>query len=152
MSVKIKGVKARKIYNSRGEETVEVEVREGRAVRISGGREAELLEESIEFGRAEPARLADESLIKRELAEAYAANADAVAEFGIGLNPEAMLTGCLLEDEKVLGTCHIAIGSNYEEDANTLIHLDGLINGPDVVAIMPGGKEREIMRGGKFVI
>ena len=26
MSVKIKGVKARKIYNSRGEETVEVEV------------------------------------------------------------------------------------------------------------------------------
>lgn len=35
-----------------------------------------------------------------------------VAEFGFGTNPEATLIGNLLQDEKVLGTVHIAFGDN----------------------------------------
>ncbi len=35
-----------------------------------------------------------------------------VAEFGFGTNPEATLIGNILQDEKVLGTVHIAFGDN----------------------------------------
>ena len=35
-----------------------------------------------------------------------------VSEFGFGLNPHARLVGNVLEDEKCLGTCYIAIGDN----------------------------------------
>lgn len=35
-----------------------------------------------------------------------------VAEFGFGTNPEATLIGNILQDEKVLGTVHVAVGDN----------------------------------------
>ena len=35
-----------------------------------------------------------------------------IAEFGIGLNPKARVTGNVLEDEKVRQTAHLAIGDN----------------------------------------
>ena len=35
-----------------------------------------------------------------------------MAEFGIGTNDKAILTGVILEDEKVMGTIHIAFGDN----------------------------------------
>lgn len=49
-----------------------------------------------------------------ELAEAFE-NIDGarnVAEFGFGTNPAATLIGNVLQDEKVLGTVHIAFGDN----------------------------------------
>lgn len=54
----------------------------------------------------------------------------------------------MLEDEKVLGTIHFAIGSNYDEDAPALIHLDGLVKLPTVVLLMPTGEEITIMEHG----
>ena len=35
-----------------------------------------------------------------------------IAEFGFGTNPEATLIGNILQDEKILGTIHIAFGDN----------------------------------------
>lgn len=57
-----------------------------------------------------------------------------IAEFGIGINPQAKLIGNVLEDEKVGGTVHIALGDNstFGGDVAAGIHLDGIITRPRV--------------------
>jgi len=57
-----------------------------------------------------------------------------LAELGIGINPEAHLIGNVLEDEKVAGTVHMALGDNsaFGGDVVAGIHLDGIITGPTV--------------------
>jgi leucyl aminopeptidase (aminopeptidase T) len=62
-------------------------------------------------------------------------NAPNVAEIGIGVNPKAKLCGNILEDEKVLGTCHVAFGSNinFGGSVEAKVHLDGIIKNPKVL-------------------
>ncbi|MDD5473640.1 MAG: aminopeptidase [Candidatus Methanoperedens sp.] len=57
-----------------------------------------------------------------------------IAEFGIGINPQARLIGNVLEDEKVGGTVHIALGDNstFGGDVVAGIHLDGIITKPKI--------------------
>lgn len=57
-----------------------------------------------------------------------------VAELGIGTNPEAALVGNLLQDEKVLGTCHVAFGNDlsYGGSRDAEIHWDNVIEGPTI--------------------
>ncbi len=57
-----------------------------------------------------------------------------VAEFGVGTNPKARLIGNVLEDEKVLGTCHIALGDNstFGGRVRAGIHVDGIFLKPTV--------------------
>ncbi len=57
-----------------------------------------------------------------------------IAEFGIGINPRAQLIGNVLEDEKVGGTVHIAMGDNstFGGDVIAGIHLDGIITRPEL--------------------
>lgn len=57
-----------------------------------------------------------------------------IAELGIGINPNARLIGNVLEDEKVGGTVHIALGDNsaFGGDVIAGIHLDGIIKNPSV--------------------
>lgn len=62
-------------------------------------------------------------------------NAYFIAEFAIGTNPTAKVTGVILEDEKVLGTCHIAVGDNtsYPGGNNSsTLHLDVILFKPTV--------------------
>ncbi|MGB9663610.1 MAG: aminopeptidase [Ignavibacteria bacterium] len=72
-------------------------------------------------------------------------DARAIAEFGIGTNYKAKIIGQILEDEKVLGTIHIAFGNNVSMGGkiNVPIHLDGLVKKPTVliddVVIMESG-------------
>jgi leucyl aminopeptidase (aminopeptidase T) len=56
-------------------------------------------------------------------------NAYNIAELGVGTNDKAIVSGDILEDEKVLGTVHIALGNNagMGGTVNVPIHLDGLI-------------------------
>jgi leucyl aminopeptidase (aminopeptidase T) len=57
-----------------------------------------------------------------------------VAEFGIGTNHQARLTGKVLEDEKVLGTIHIAFGDNSTMGGRVKVpsHQDGIVTRPTV--------------------
>lgn len=67
-------------------------------------------------------------------------NALYLAEIGIGLNPLAKITGNVLEDEKVLDTCHIALGDNTSYPGGTnhaSIHVDGVIIKPKLEFISP---------------
>ena len=51
-----------------------------------------------------------------------------------------------------MGTIHFAIGSNYDEDAPALIHLDGLVRSPTVVLLMLSGEERTIIEQGVLAV
>ena len=55
-----------------------------------------------------------------------------IAELGIGTNECALLTGNILEDEKIYGTVHIAFGTNASFGGATTAdcHLDGIIVNP----------------------
>ncbi len=55
-----------------------------------------------------------------------------IAELGIGINPEAKIIGNVLEDEKVGGTVHIALGDNscFGGDVIAGIHLDCVLKKP----------------------
>ena len=57
-----------------------------------------------------------------------------LAEFAVGTNPSAHLIGNVLEDEKVLGTCHIALGDNstFGGRVKAGIHVDGIFKKPTV--------------------
>jgi leucyl aminopeptidase (aminopeptidase T) len=58
----------------------------------------------------------------------------------------------MLEDEKAFRTCHFAIGHNYDSDAPSLIHLDGLVREPTITAIMESGETVLIEERGELVI
>lgn len=72
-----------------------------------------------------------------------------LCEFGIGTNPKAKITGNVLEDEKVLGSIHIAFGHNlgFGGKNKAKIHLDGVIKKPNVWI-----DEKQIIKKGKFLI
>jgi leucyl aminopeptidase (aminopeptidase T) len=76
-------------------------------------------------------------------------NARNVAEFSIGCNPTARISGITLEDEKVLGTCHIALGDNksYGGSVKADVHWDFVIEKPTIYF-----DSRCIMREGELMI
>ena len=59
-----------------------------------------------------------------------------VAELGIGTNYKAKITGNVLEDEKVAGTCHIAFGNNkhFGGKIDVPFHVDVVIKKPTIYA------------------
>ncbi|MCS7099138.1 MAG: hypothetical protein RMH84_02530 [Sulfolobales archaeon] len=79
----------------------------------------------------------------------YNVEARYLGEFGIGTNPGARISGIVLEDEKALGTVHIALGSNFDFGGRVKapIHLDGVIRNPDVYV-----DNKLVMRSGRLLI
>ena len=57
-----------------------------------------------------------------------------VAELGIGLNPNAVPTGTMLEDEGILGTVHFGIGTSYTLGGTVVAptHYDLLVWHPTI--------------------
>jgi aminopeptidase len=107
---------------------IKVKVENGYAVEISGGPEADKLYEALnKFGKP----------------------GMNVAELGIGTNHEAQVSGHILEDEKVMGTIHVAFGNNISMGGtcNVGVHIDGVVTKPTVYI-----DEQKIMEDGKLLI
>ncbi len=134
------------------DEPVVAQVEDGLVTTIGGGPQAALLEESLTAG-AERARLwVRQGKLPAASEEGYVRNARHLGELGIGLNRAARIGGNMLEDEKVYSTCHIAIGSNYDHDAEALIHLDALIKSPTITAVFDDGRRQTFMADGELVL
>jgi leucyl aminopeptidase (aminopeptidase T) len=93
------------------------------------GKLAEPIELEVENGIA---RIVSTSAAAQELGRhlsAHGPDAYNIAELGVGTNDRAIVSGFILEDEKVLSTVHIALGNNAGMGGtiNVPIHLDGLI-------------------------
>jgi leucyl aminopeptidase (aminopeptidase T) len=69
-----------------------------------------------------------------ELLTAHGPDGTNVAELGIGSNEKAILTGNVLEDEKILGTAHVAFGASAAIGGTVQVpvHLDCVVMRPDV--------------------
>jgi len=101
---------------------------------------------TIKNGWAQKFQGPDATRLER-LLESADKNAYNIGELGIGTNPNARLTGVVLEDEKVLGTVHIALGDNTSYvggHTKSKIHVDGILLRPtmkiDGHLIMKDGK------------
>jgi aminopeptidase len=107
---------------------IKIEVAKGFATKISGGQPGRKLK----------------AMLDQVGKEAYN-----IAEFGIGTNDSAKLSGLLLEDEKVMGTVHIALGNNVTMGGtfNVPIHLDGVIKKPTVYL-----DNKLLMKNGKLLV
>jgi len=70
----------------------------------------------------------------KELFDKYGGAARNIAEFGVGTLDCARISGNTLEDEKVRGTIHFAIGDNASMGGRVKVplHLDGIIKSPSV--------------------
>jgi leucyl aminopeptidase (aminopeptidase T) len=69
-----------------------------------------------------------------ELLTAHGPDGTNVAELGIGSNEKAILTGNVLEDEKILGTAHVAFGASAAIGGTVQVpvHLDCVVTRPAV--------------------
>ncbi|MFZ5368134.1 MAG: aminopeptidase [Spirochaetota bacterium] len=119
---------------------------------IEGGEEARELLQTITMAEGRAAEYEKAGRLPAGSGAIYAKNARNIGELGIGLNPLARITGNMLEDEKAFRTCHFAVGHNYDEDAPALIHLDGLVKDPTIVAIFEDGREQLIEEAGELRI
>lgn len=94
-------------------------VEKGEVTDIQGGREASLLEESLQWA---------------EQASRHPWGVRRLGEFGLGINPRASIIGAMILDEKTLNTAHVAIGSNhwFGGTVYAIIHLDQVLKNPEV--------------------
>jgi leucyl aminopeptidase (aminopeptidase T) len=83
------------------------------------------------------------------LLDAAGAEGRNLAELGVGTNERATLTGNILEDEKMLGTVHVAFGASagIGGTVSVPVHLDCLIED----ATLDVGGTR-VLDGGRFVL
>jgi len=84
-----------------------------------------------------------------ELLAPHAPGGTNVAELGIGTNEKAILTGNLIEDEKILGTAHVAFGASagIGGTVQVPVHLDCVVLKPTVA--LDG---EEIVREGELLV
>ncbi len=72
-----------------------------------------------------------------------------IGELGIGTNDKAEISGRVLEDEKVLGTAHLALGdsTSFGGKVKTSTHLDGVFMDPTIWV-----DEKMVMDKGKLLV
>ena len=111
------------------DEPIVCTAREGYIVEMTGGAQADFLRGHLE-----------------SFADRHCFN---VAELGVGLNPNARLTGEMLEDEGVMGTIHIGIGTSHTLGGEIVAptHYDLLMWEPTIVV-----DGRTVQRGREVLV
>ncbi len=97
---------------------------------------AEPITITFEDGVATSIEGGDKADALRAMLEPFGENGRVLAEIGIGTHPTARLTGVVLEDEKIAGTVHLALGNNvgFGGANDVAVHVDGVILSPTLVA------------------
>ncbi len=97
-------------------EPIVFEMKKGKAVRITGGIEAQLLSEVLE-------KYGDD-------------NSYYFGEFALGTNPKARFIGSAGEDKKRIGTIHMSLGDDIGigGELKSRLHLDAVMGRPTLVA------------------
>jgi leucyl aminopeptidase (aminopeptidase T) len=87
----------------------------------------------IEGGNLTSAR-GGQGMALMELLTMHGEDGTNIAELGIGTNEKAILTGEILEDEKILGSCHVAFGASagIGGTVQVPVHLDCIIMKPTI--------------------
>ena len=113
------------IDKNRRIENIKIEIKDGFISKIEGGRISNKFKKLLKY-----------KLYKN------------VAELGIGTNYKAKITGNILEDEKVSGTCHIAFGNNkhFGGKVDVPFHVDGVFQKPTIFT-----DDKLLMDNGRFV-
>jgi 2,5-dihydroxypyridine 5,6-dioxygenase len=96
-------------------EPVRLTVEAGQIVSIEGGTEADAVRDTL-YGADDPGALV-------------------LAEFGLGMNPDAEMRGSIVEDEGVYGTAHVGVGDNTQFTGGrnaASLHLDYVFHTPTV--------------------
>jgi leucyl aminopeptidase (aminopeptidase T) len=114
----------------------------------SVGVPAQPVELQIEGGHLRSASV-EEGQRLMELLTTHGEDGTNVAELGIGTNEKAKLTGNVLEDEKILGTAHVAFGASAAIGGTVQVpvHLDCVVMKPDVEI-----DGEPIVRSGELVV
>lgn len=104
-------------------EPIYLDITQGVITNISGGRQAEKLEDRL--SRAE---------LDAEEHNLRISHCKTLSEFGIGTNDKAEITGSAIEIEKILKTIHLAIGDNiiFGGSIKAPLHLDCVVGSPTV--------------------
>ena len=134
------------------ETPIVVQVSDGFVTDIEGGEEAARLKKTITDAEAKSLVMEKEGKLPEGMGNVYRRNARNIGELGIGLNPAAVITGNMLEDEKAFRTCHFAIGENYDNDAPALIHLDGVVREPTIEITYEDGSKRTVLQNGDLML
>ena len=94
---------------------------------------------AVERGRAMSAD-AEAGAWLLELLDSGGEHGRSIAELGIGTNPQAALSGNVLEDEKVTGTIHLAFGTSAGIGGVNVagVHIDGVWSGRRSISTAPG--------------
>lgn len=131
---------------------IKCKVEHGFVTEITGGDEAKRLLKTITDAETKSLQMEKKGLLPAGQGEVYRRNARNIGELGIGLNPAAVISGNMLEDEKAFKTCHFAIGANYDDDAPCLIHLDGVVRNPTIVINYKDGGSFTALENGTLKI
>ncbi|MCD4653785.1 aminopeptidase [bacterium] len=118
----------------------EIRIEQGQVIIIEGGEEADQFKATIEKMKLATEQQISDGIISLGQAGNYRRNCIHLAEFGVGLNESAKIIGNMTEDEKVLNTCHIAIGDDCYGKAPAVAHLDCIMKNPTIKIHLNNGE------------
>ncbi len=110
----------------------------------------------VKNGKAREVTSEDEEVLKK-VRDTFDTDewSNIVGEFAFGINPKAKLVPEFLEDEKILGTTHIAFGHNLDMPGGRNAsenHIDLLISEPTVKIIRDDGSTTVVLEKGQFKV